>query len=406
MKKIIFFYATLFISLANLYADFGLVASEGIAVEHYDKTAFSSKTTLSPWLSFPIGGANFYISLGFIADYEKEFALFPELHKMELSLRLPVDYPGTTSGGTNYRFGFRLGRIFWQEPSQLLAAGFFDGLDVFAEFGSARLGATAFYTGFLYKNTANINISPGDPIDYGAVLDWDNFKDTYFAPRRLITSLYGDFPGFPFGRGEIHAGLLAQFDFSGAEEAYNTQYLLFRYLFFYKRFDLAASGAAELENTEANGLKAGYAFSVEGGWQLGLLIDRLSLGFRMGSGERNNSAAFFPLVREAQGLVLEPILSGMMIIRLLYEARPISTLSMELGGRYFIRTDGSNFTDPHLENDSYFLGAEVNGAMLWVPVSDLSFSLSGGVFLPKTGRAFTSGTPVRWAINLGTIFSF
>ena len=405
MKWIIISTVILFLPLTNLFADIGAVLSEGLLAERNDETVFASKTTLSPWLSLPVGGADFYLSAGINAEYEEKFTFFPELHKMELSLRLPVLSPAISPSGFHSRFGFRLGRISWQDPSRLTAGGFFDGLDVFTELGSVRLGAAALYTGFLYKNTANINISPGDPKDYSVDFDWADF-DTYFAPRRLITSLYGDFPGFPFGRGDIQAGILAQFDFSGAEEAFNTQYLLLRYIFYYKNFDMTAAGAMEFENTEANGFRTAYAFFAEGAWQTGLLRDRLSIGFRWASGEGAYTAAFFPLIREAQGAVLRPILSGIMALHIHYQVRLLPSLSAQLEGRYFIRTDGSSFDDPYLEHDSYFIGAEAAGALQWVPLSDLSFSLSGGVFLPKTGTAMADNAPLRWSINMTTIFSF
>ena len=406
MKRTIFFIVVLFIPLSNLIADSGIVLSEGLLVEHNDKTALGSKTTISPWFSLPIGVVDFYISMGFSADYNEKFAYFPELHKLEFSYRYPLDSPAVSASGTSFRFGMRLGRILWQDPALLTANGFFDGLDVFTELGRLRLGAAAFYTGFLYKNSANINISPGDTKDYKDAFNWNDFEKTYFAPRRILASLYSDFPGFPFGRGDFHAGLLAQFDFSDSEEHFHTQYLLLRYIYLYKRFDLEAAGAMELENTQDGGLRTAYAFSLEGAWQTWFLRDRLSLGLRWASGDGPNSAAFFPIVREAQGIVLKPVLSGMMTLRAHYEARLISSLSAQLEGRYFIRTDSSSFADPYIVHDSYLLGAEFDGGILWVPVSDFSFSLSGGFFLPKTGKAMADNAPLRWSINMTTIFSF
>jgi hypothetical protein len=267
----------------------------------------------------------------------------------------------------------------------------------------------------LYQNAAEINISPGDPneANYAVTVDWADFANTYFAPRRVVTSLYAEFPGFLSPRGNLYAGFLAQFDLSDTAEKYHTQYLLLRYTYAYKRLDLAAAGAAELENTKAGGFKIGYAFSLEGGWQPRLpfvLKDRLSLSARFASGESPGTAAFFPLVREAQGLALKPHFSGLMAIRANYEARFLPSLSAELGARYFIRTDSVKFTDPYkepyLEDDSYFIGAEIDAALLWVPFSDLSFSLSGALFLPQTGGAFRGGAPLIWSACIGTIFSF
>ena len=360
-------------------------------------TAVSGNLILAPWVSMPwdspFGQADFHFSAGLNAAFEDRNVFAPELFRLELSFR-------PTSS-----LLVRTGRIGWQDPSRFIAAGRFDGADFLLDLGNIKLGAAALYTGFLYKETADINISPTDPKDYSADFDWADFGNTYFAPRRALTALYGEFPGFPHGRGHLHAGLLAQFDLSDADERFHTQYLIFRHSLSYRAFDLVVAGALGLENSPR--LRAAYAFSLEGGMQLPTAIrDRLSLGLRWSSGNGPNAAAFFPVTREAQGLVLQPVFSGMMIIRANYEARLLPSLSATLGGRYFIRTDSTSFNAGHLEDTSYFLGLELDGSLLWVPFSDLSFSMTGGVFIPKTGAAFADDAPLRWSLGLGAVFSF
>jgi len=366
-------------------------------------TKIEGKVILAPWLSVPVDIAlnkgEFYLSpgvhMGFASEQGSANAIIaPELFRLEFSYNVPD------------LFTLKIGRFTWQDPSRFTAKGRFDGMDLLFNLGKSRLGFSALYTGLLYKETAEINSSPTDPTDYTANFDWSDFGNTYFAPRRILTSLYGEFPGFPPGRGNLYAGLLAQFDLSDAIEGHNTQYLLLRHTLVYKAFDLALSGAAQLENTKADGLRPAFAFSLEGGWQTPAAIkDRLSLGLSWSSGD-GSTAAFFPIVREAQSLVLKPCLSGMMIIKANYEARLLPSLFAELTGLYFIRTDSSSFTAPKLEGSSYPLGAEIDAGVLWVPFSDLSFSLKGGVFLPQTGTAWANGAPVLWRITAGTIFSF
>jgi hypothetical protein len=94
----------------------------------------------------------------------------------------------------------------------------------------------------------------------------------------------------------------------------------------------------------------------------------------------------------------------MMILRARYQARFLPSFAAELGGRYFIRTDKTSFADSYIDNDSKLLGAEVNGTLYWVPLSDLSFSLAGGLFFP--GAAMANDAPLRWTLNLNAIFSF
>jgi len=278
-------------------------------------------------------------------------------------------------------------------------------VDFIYNLGKIRLGVNALYTGLQFKDTAYVNVSPGDHKNYSVNFNWSDFGNTYFAPPRLLTSLYGEFPGYPAGRGKLFAGIMAQFDFSDADEAFHTQYLLLRHTLVYKAFDLELAGAAELENTKANGIKPAFAFSLEGGWQLPTAIsDRLSLCLAWASGEGDITGTFFPVTREAMSFILMPALSGMMFIRVNYRVRLLPSLSAELAGFYFIRTDSSSFIAPSLNKDSYPLGLELNTGLLWVPVSDLALTLKGGIFLP--GPAWADDAPVLWRLTLGTVFSF
>jgi len=395
LKRTILFIATLFASAALVFADFGVVLSEGFLIENNDEADYASKTTIAPWLSLPLGTTSeFYASAGMSAHYEDKFSFVPELFRLELTLR-----PGAG-------FSARLGRILWRDPSLFTARGYFDGTDISLSIGKIRLGLAGFYTGFLNKETGSINISPDDPKDYSVDLDWTDFGNTYFAPRRVLASLYGDFPGLPNGRANIYAGLLAQFDLSDAEERYHTQYLLLRYAFYYKRFDFTAAGAMQFENTISGGFKLAYAFSMEAGLQTGFLKDKLSLGLRLASGDAKDTAAFFPVIRESQGAALTPAFSGIMTIRGIYQVRISPVFAAYLGARYFIRTDTVSFSDSHIVNDSPFLGAEADGSIQWNPFSDISFSVAGGIHFPKTGTAMASNAPSRWSLTINAIFSF
>ena len=200
---------------------------------------------------------------------------------------------------------------------------------------------------------------------------------------------------------------MAQFDLSGADERYHTQYLLLRHALMYKIFDLALSGALELSNTEDDGTKPALAFSAEAGLQLPTALkDRLSLGLDWASGDGSGTAAFFPVTHEAQGYALEPGFSGIMILRANYHAYFLQSISADIGCRYLIRTDSTSFAAPYLENDAYPLGLELDAGLLWVPMSDVSLSMKGGIFLPKTGSAWADDAPVLWRLTIGTMLSF
>ena len=397
MKRIILF-ALLFPAfiLSGLWAvDYGAVLKGELYVEGTDETSASGSIFLAPWVSIPFDRAELYISAGLNTSISKEAYAAPEIFRLEFSF------------WRSSLFSFRVGRIAWQDPSQFIATGRFDGAEFLFNLGKIRLGANVLYTGLLFEDTAYINVSPTDTKDYSESFSWFDFADTYFAPRRLLASVYGEFPGFPSGRGHLYAGFIAQFDLSDAAEAFHTQYFLLRHSLVFKAFDLDVSGAAELEKTKADNVKPAFAFSIEGGFQLPTaMADKLSLAVAWASGKGSSTGAFFPITREAQSFVLQPILSGMMLIRLGYHARILPTLSVEAGAFYFIRTDSDSFTAAHLQNEHYALGMELNTGLLWVPFSDLVLSFKAGIFMPKTGSAWADDASVLWRITLGTVFSF
>ena len=382
-------------------ADFGVLVKGEFETLGQGETAIGGSCIVAPWLSVPFNNkAELYFSAGLNAGKDLESVsaasvAAPELFRLEYFSRPTA------------AFSFRAGRIIWQDVSGFTAKGRFDGVELLYDAGTIRVGASALYTGLLFKDTAYINVSPTDPRDYGKSFDWADFSGSYFAPRRLLASVYAELPGLPPGRGHLYAGLMAQFDLSGAKEAFHSQYLLLRHTLVYKAFDLALAGAAELEHTKAGGVKPAFAYALQGGWQTPTKMnDRLSAGITWASGDSSGVAAFFPVTREAQSFVLRPSISGMMIARVNYAARFLPSLWGDAEVRYLIRTDGTTFAASHLKKDKYLLGAELDAGAFWAPFSDLSFSLRGGVFLPQTGSAWTSEAPVVWRLTVGSIVSF
>jgi hypothetical protein len=390
IKKTVLLLLCLFIAPFLAALDTGAIVSGQFNLQNSGETSFGGKFILAPWLSFPLGSADAFISAGMHVEFNDGVSVVPDIFNMELSAR-PAD-----------KFYLRAGRILWYDPSRFVAKGRFDGVDAMLDIGIARLGISALYTGLLYRNDNHINISPTDPVDYDAEFSWADFGNTYFAPRRILAALNGEFN--PFRRGNLNAGILAQFDMSSATDPFHTQYFVIRYTHVYRQFDIAAAGAMQLGKAGGE-FKTAYASSLEAGLLTNIFVkERLSAGMRWSSGEGPHTAAFFPLFREAQGVALKPGFSGMMTLSLNYDMRLLHSLSADIGCRYFIRTDSTSFTDCDLNNSSYMLGLELGGNLLWVPYSDLAFSLGGGVFFPQTGRAMDG--PVRWCLEIGTIISF
>ena len=400
MKRIILF-ALVFSAFALTAAPCLWAAEFGALITgEYDagETEQFGSVILAPWISMPFTGSELYVCAGLNMSFGDKFICAPEIFRLDFSSALTLD---------NALLSLRIGRFNWQDTSGFTAKGSFDGAELIVSTGKIRLGINGLYTGFLFKDTSDINTSPADTKDYSAHFDPADFGNTYFAPRRLVTSLFGEFPGLPFGRGLLYASVMAQFDCSGAQERFHTQYLLLRHTLIHKAFDLELAGAAELENTESDGIRPAFAVSAEAGFQFpSAITDRFSLGCAWASGEGSATGAFFPITREAGGFVLKPAFSGIMHIKAHYKARFLPSLLAELGGIYFLRTDSVSFIAPNLESDSYLLGMELDAGLLWVPFSDLSISARGGVFLPETGSAWADNTPVSWHLVLGMIFSF
>ena len=396
VKRILLFTVVLaIITLAGLDAlDYGGLLITDLEAEGRGDNYIKGDIIFAPWLSAVFPKSELYFAAGINATVSKESYLAPEIFRLEYSHRL------------NQIFSFRVGRFSWIDPSRITAQGRFDGAEVIFSIGQARLGVNCLYTGLLLKDTAEINVSPTDSKNYSRKFTWSDFADTYFAPRRILTALYGEFPGFPKGRSQIYAGLMAQFDVSGADEAFHTQYLLGRYVFTYKALDLDAALAFELENTKSEGVKPALALSFEAGWLLpGKLRDRLALGFVWASG-KGATGAFFPVSTTPAGFVLKPKLSAVMDIRLDYHVHLIKSLSVDFEAHYFWRTDAVSFSAPFITNSNYSLGMEINAGALWVPVSDLAVTLNAGLFIPQTGNAWSGDAKVFWRMILGATFSF
>jgi len=209
MRRIIFFFAVVFAltlpfitpGTAGLYAaDHGILLNMELDVDGADETHTRGTIIIAPWISFAFESSELYISAGLNTSISKDNYFAPELFRLEYS------------SWKHDKLSFRFGRITWQDPSRLIAKGRFDGADLRYSKGKINLGFNLLYTGLLFKDTAYISVSPTDK-DYSENFDWTDFANTYFAPRRLLTSLYGEFPGFPRGRGLFYASLLASLIF-------------------------------------------------------------------------------------------------------------------------------------------------------------------------------------------------
>jgi hypothetical protein len=393
--------ALLFGSAAAFGVDFGLLlGTEGEYAKAVTPEGFSVTATATPWFSAVLNEKiDVYVSgkMSFVyeetGDPSKLYFFEPE--RTELNLR-PA--PGLYAS---------LGRRRFEDPAGLVASGLFDGAALSVNLGGGRLSLGAYYTGLLYKETAKILLTPGDLDRYGKPLDAAGLEG-YFASRRVLLALTGEFPGLTSRTG-LSAQAMAQFDVNGGEDRLNTQYLELR--FTAEPADplhVNAGGIGELAQGQGETWGSMAAFA-GADWEVpGVLTDLLSAELLWTSGRANNTLrAFTPVSGRSAGNVFDGGTGALMKASLSYRARPDARFSLEAGAGYFIRTDVETLGDADLDgaSSSRLLGGELYGSLVWAPDPAFRLSAGGGAFFPGWGGAYREGAPVKWKVNAGLLMS-
>ncbi|MDR1277331.1 MAG: hypothetical protein LBK02_01115 [Treponema sp.] len=405
MNKSAYFLVSMFLCLAlpGRALDFGLVIQQ---TPEYTNLRGAGEGepgyagTYIPWVSADLGNAaRLYLSAKLSTVYEagewkygKPPLLF-EAGRSSISWR-PLS-----------PLFLELGRLRFQEPSGLIATGLFDGLRGTLVLGKARLNAGAFYTGFLYKETAKIVMSSGDRERYVLPLDYADPK-SYAASRRIMISAGAEFPDLT-PRTSLALNGLAQFDLNGGDSSLHSQYFTITYTVLPKEsLALTGTAAAGLMENQAGDVPAHFAAAAGINWEPpGALRDMARGEFRWSSGKVDERiGTFTPVTSNAQGQVFTPALSALMIARITYTARLIRDLSASAEGTYFFRTDGETLSG-NPPSASRALGGELYGSLVWAPVSDFAVTAGGGAFFPGLGDVFETEAPVRWKVQAAIILS-
>jgi hypothetical protein len=390
--------------------DFGLIIQQ--SPEFTNAGAPSSNSVVqytgnySPWFSIALReNLGLYLSAKLSMVYRTGTwhpasppLLLPELGRFEITWRpRPNVY-------------LEAGRLPFQDTLGIIASGFFDGLSGSVVLGKARISGSLLYTGFLYKESAKVVMTPNDLAAYGDPFAYAAFGDSYFASRRLILSVAGEFTDLS-PRSTLSVNALAQFDLNPPDftTRLHTQYLSGRYTFApVEALTLTGAGVLGLGQNQDKDFYTHLALSVALDWEIpGGGIDMLQGEFRWSSGAVNQGIrAFAPITAIPQGQVFSPRFSGLMTIRGKYNIRSGPTLSFSAEGTYFIRTDGTTLNgDDYLPSASYLLGAELYSSLQWAPLSDLMVNLGFGAFYPQLGNVFDKNAPIRWKISTGLVFS-
>ncbi|MDR2717259.1 MAG: hypothetical protein LBB89_04240 [Treponema sp.] len=395
----------LFPCLSLWAADVGLIldttagysGSQGDIVSEKDG-AFDYSGSLIPWFSdFSGNNGGIYFSASARADWKnKELTWIPELLRTEVSWR-------SDSGE------FKLGRMQYADPLGFIANGLFDGAYISMDMGGGSVSLGAWYTGLLYKERANITMTQTELELYNTALDYENFTDTYFAPRRVISALGWEHQGL-FERAQVQFTLLGQFDLAKENGLYS-QYAVGKLSLpiSFLVFDLGGC-------LEAIEFLEEYRFAAAGEFGVAWMFPaaRLSVLGRYSGGvpedEESKMTAFLPLSTVYQGEILKARLSGISVASLDYLGRFHQTLSAGVTASCFMRSDLATYsgypviTGDDTGDDKYILGSELFGRVIWAPISEMQVSVGGGAFLPALGNV-ARNAPLLWRVEMNLIFA-
>ena len=387
----------------SLFAqDFGLVTSvySGYGYSGDEDNAFDFKANLWPRFSCLIGdNSELYVAAGVTLDNEDGFRVFPELLRIEFSTRFG-------SGG------LRVGRINYSDPFSIIASGLFDGAQYYISLPVGRFSAGVWYTGFLFKERANITMTSDDYYNYYKPLDYSDFINTYFASKRLIAALDWSHPSIARIL-RLNVSAIWQFDLNDSGNKYHSQYIVLKSGIQFNKFLIEAGGAVEFSQSEADDFSTGVALAGVLGfaWILPTSFSSsLSFNARIAGGKIEDSLETFnPVTTKYFSNILECKMSGVSVFDIGYQARFNQKMSTSLSVLYFVRNDLAAFSGYPLsklsdKSDGYFLGGEIFAQFTYKPFSDLQFNLGGGAFLPALGNTAPEEKPL-WRLELTAVIS-
>jgi len=409
MKKTLCKYSCLFFTVFALLPisisafDFGLITNQymGLGGQGDEENNFNYKADILPRLSFPAGDTgDFILSAGFTMGVgnNEDFYFVPELLRTELSLRF----------GNS---GIKAGRMSYSDPLNFIVTGLFDGIQFFNFSNVGTFNAGVWYTGLLYKKTANITMTANDLLIYSSELNFDDFSNTYFAPKRLLLSLDWGHPSI----GELislKTAITGQIDLSDEDGKYHSQYLTLKASIPAKSFLFELGGSLETAQTVSeieDQFNTAFAWSFGLFWNLPTNINsRLSFTGNFAGGKVNDSlGAFVPVTTKVFGDIFQAKLSGITVLGLNYTARINHAVGTSFTASHFVRNDLGTFSGYPVisaESDGYSLGTEFFARLVWSPFSDLQFNLGGGAFIPALGNAGPDEN-AKWRFDLTAILA-
>jgi hypothetical protein len=390
-----------------LCADLGFLVDQKFEIEG---DYLSYNPVLTPWFSWNGDKGSIFLSASLSVKYN-EFSIY---ETGESGWHKPLLIPELSLFYLSYRFNnglsIQAGRMGYSDILGFTASGLFDGIRIQGESQTAgSIALSAFYTGFLYKKTANILMTIDDQYNYVKPWDYYNFND-YFASRRLLAAITWIME--PTKRQStpvintmsISMEILLQFDLNGNSQTVNSQYLGLQVEFNPANMMRITAGAlfelmldSDNENSVAAGALAKFKTDLPTP-----LNDWFTFTIKYTSPSSGNvSAAFTPVTSVTQGKVFPGTLAGLARFGAEYTVRINNTILVETVLNYFMRT----FDDPSAKTGGNMYGLEFWASAAWQPFNDVRVIIGVGSFLPETGNVYPSGTGIMWKITAGFTLS-
>jgi hypothetical protein len=406
---LLFMLPLMFLSLVPLEAvDFGLTLNNYFGaynnVNNVKQNEYEYRFDALPYVLFYIGdNAEMYMSVRFslgrdkIGQEGKNFYYLPEITRTELSLR-------------KGNWGINAGRIYQADPLGFVATGLFDGIRFTHISADGNISIGTYYTGLLYKKSANVAMTAEEQAHYNEPLDYTigNIYYSYFAPRHVLLSFDYEHPSF-LEKAQIKAAITEQMDFSGREEKYHSQYFTLKASVPYKSFTFDFGTSFEMALSVLGGnVDYSNAFAFDSGiyWMVPTKFpSRLSFIWRYGG--QIDKGVFIPVTNKFYGNVLKARLPGISVFSLDYATQIIQGLRTNLSLMYFARNDLLTYTGYPVNiqnNEGKALGPEFFTRVIWNPFSDLQLNFGGGVFLPYFGNVNREAKN-RWYVEISVAFS-
>jgi hypothetical protein len=422
LKKTALIFILTILTTLSFGIDFGGNLEDSTILYNSDSSSFYHADTLSLWLKTDLWeDTNLFVSGSY--TYTTDNPWFLNLDYLRVVNK--------SSSLINYSFG----RFFTSDFSGYIFSHKLDGGSITFNLPTYIITAKAGYTGLLFDQTSNIEMTLADQtgITYG------DFSQSFAAPR-FAGGLQAFFPEF-FPDQDLRAEVWAQMDLRNESDLTSGGKLDTQYFgislsgslipsLYYNSFAYLGSGQSH------SGIGSDYTvFSFLGSAGLRYYMEdfyysRIAFKFLYSSGDSDylasftegnteeDSTNFIPISNKSLGLVFSPGLGNIVFTSLSYSLKPFSgmenrtlrNVQFELTDINFFRSTTGQISESGIDplSTSLYLGTEIDGTVNFRPYSDLGVSLSGGVFIPNNGAdgSFLDTKTLEFLGRLGLSFSF